>query len=272
VGRPLGSLRFPPARRASDQRSAFAVDGELIDACAEALGGNRELLDRLRAERGWDERVLRELRVGFDGERITVPIPDERGAPKGLLRLRIDTAQRPKVLAVPGSRLALIPRPAPEQTRVWLVEGPSDMLAARSAGLPALAVPGTHAWHTEWARDLARRQVTVVMDADRPGRQAALRIAGDLERHGAAQVRILELAPDRDDGYDLSDWLRDGHHLRTLRARTYTSEEFRRLLDTTDRTRPPSAGRSTVRGSATSSMAAAAAYGAGGRSYRCGRY
>ena len=33
------------------------------------------------------------------------------------------------------------------------------------------------------------------MDADCPGRQAALRIAGDLERHGAADVRIVELAP-----------------------------------------------------------------------------
>jgi hypothetical protein len=261
------------ARRAANEQGVFAVDGEEIDAWAEALAGNRELLDRLRAERGWDERVLRELQVGFDGERITIPIPDERaGVPQGLLRLRINASQRPKVLAVPGTRLALIPRPAPEQTRVWLVEGPSDMLAARSAGLPALAVPGTHAWRTEWARDLARRRVTVVMDADRPGRQAALRIVGDLERHDATHVRILELAPSRDDGYDLSDWLREGNHLRTLTARTYTSEKFRRLLDTTDRTRPPSAARSTARGSTTSSMAAAATQGGGERSYACARF
>ena len=94
----------------------FAVDGEQVAAWAEALGGNRELLGRLRAERGWDERVLRELRVGFDGERITVPISGEHAAPQGLLRLRIDASQRPKVLAVPGTRLALIPRPAPEET------------------------------------------------------------------------------------------------------------------------------------------------------------
>ena len=93
---------------------------------------------------------------------------------------------------------------------MWLVEGPSDMLAARSAGLPAIAVPGTHAWRTEWASEFAGRAVTVVMDADRPGRDAALRIARDLEQHGAARVRILELAAGRDDGYDLSDWLRAG--------------------------------------------------------------
>ena len=151
------------------------------------------------------------------------------GAPQGLLRLRVDASQRPKVLAVPGTRLALIPRPAAAENRVWLVEGPSDMLAARSAGLPAIAVPGTHAWRAEWAGELAGRRVTVVMDADRPGRQAAVRIAGDLERHGAADVRILELAPTRDDGYDLSDWLREGNQVRTLTARTLTSDEYRRI-------------------------------------------
>lgn len=49
------------------------------------------------------------------------------------------------------------------------------------------------------------------MDCDRPGRQAAERIAGDLECHGAV-ARVVELAADRDDGYDLSDWLRSGNN------------------------------------------------------------
>ena len=269
---PVGVTRGDAAaRRAADQPTVFAVDGEQIGAWAEALGRNRELLDRLRAERGWDERVLRELGVGFDGERITVPISGEHGAPQGLLRLRVDASQRPKVLAVSGTRLALIPRRAPSDQRVWLVEGPSDMLAARSAGLPAIAVPGTHAWRTEWAGELVGRRVTVVMDADCPGRQAAERIAGDLERHGAAHVRIVELAPFRDDGFDLSDWLREGNHLRTLTARTYTRDEYRRIVDTPERTRAVSDGRSSVRAPATSSVAGAAVQGSGARSYGCTR-
>ena len=133
--------RRAPAYRTADRQPVSAVDGEEIEVWAEALAGNRRLLERLRAERGWDERVLRELRVGFDGERITVPISGENEVPQGLLRLRVDASQRPKVLAVPGTRLALIPRPATAENRVWLVEGPSDMLAARSEGLPAIAVP-----------------------------------------------------------------------------------------------------------------------------------
>jgi hypothetical protein len=250
----------------------FAVDGEQVEAWAEALAKNCQLLERLRADRGWDERVLRALHVGFDGERITVPIQGERAAPQGVLRLRIDASQRPKGLAVPGTRLALIPRLAPADQRVWLVEGPSDMLAARSAGLPAIAIPGTHAWRTEWASELAGRRVTVVMDADRPGRQAAVRIAADLEQHAAAHVRILEFAPSRDDGYDLSDWLREGNHPQTLTVRTYTSDECARMIAAADATRGASNGRCAVRGSAMSSVNAAVMQGGGGRSHGCVRY
>ncbi len=104
-----------------------------------------------------------------------------------------------------------------------LVEGPSDMLAARSAGLPAVAVPGTHAWRAEWATAFSGREVTVVMDADRPGREAAIRIWRDLKTRGA-RAAIVDLDPSRDDGYDLSDWLRAGNNPSALpRAHAVTS-------------------------------------------------
>ena len=101
------------------------------------------------------------------------------------------------MLAVRGTRLGLIPHPAAEpSTWVVLVEGPPDMISARSRGLPAIAVPGDDAWEPEWAQLLAGRHVSVVLDCDRAGRDAAARIAGDLK---AAGVRgsIVDLAPDR---------------------------------------------------------------------------
>jgi DNA primase len=73
-------------------------------------------------------------------------------------------------------------------------------------GLPAIAVPGDHSWRAEWAQLLAGRHVTVVMDADGPGRELAERIAGNL-RDVAQELLPVDLAPDRDDGYDLTDWL-----------------------------------------------------------------
>jgi hypothetical protein len=216
----------PAARRTAEKRaSSFSVTLDDVRRWTQGLCDDPELLARVRRERGWGRETLREMGVGFDGERITVPIADERGALQGLLRLRVDAWQRPKVLAAPGTRLGLIPYPrVDERGRLVLVEGPSDMLAVRSAGLAAIAVPGTHAWRAQWARAFAGREVTVVMDADRAGRDASRRIARDLERHGA-RAAIADLDPRRDDGYDLSDWLRGGHKPSALpTARAYVSE------------------------------------------------
>lgn len=150
---------------------------------------------------------------------------------QGALRLRVDSTQQPKVTAVPGTRLGLLPPPVwTRERRLLLVEGASDMLAARSAGMPAIGVPGANAWRAEWASALDGRSVVVVMDCDRPGRQAAARIAGELERRGIA-VGIGDLAPARQDGYDVSDWLREGNAaVQLLRPRElYSASLYRRV-------------------------------------------
>ena len=126
---------------------------------------------------------------------------------RGLLRYAPTHDHAPKMLAARGTRLGLIPHPAAEpSTWVVLVEGPPDMISARSRGLPAIAVPGDDAWEREWAQLLVGRYVSVVFDCDRAGREAAARIAGDLK---AAGVRgsVIDLARERQGGYDLTDWL-----------------------------------------------------------------
>ena len=110
------------------------------------------------------------------------------------------------MLATAGSRRALLPHPDAEPSRyLLLVEGEPDMIAARSHGLPAIAVPGVDAWKPAWAQLLADRDVTVVMDCDEQGRAAAAAIVSELS--SLSDVRALELTPDRNDGYHLTDWL-----------------------------------------------------------------
>jgi len=208
----------PPADDTSGRQaglSSLSLSGEHVRRCARALRDDAEFLARVCGERGWEPMTLRELSVGFDGDRITVPITDRHARLQGLLRLRVEDWQKPKVRTAYGTRLGLIPHPELVEGPVVLVEGASDMLAARSAGLPAIAVPGTHAWRGEWADMFCGREVTVVMDADCGGREAAARIARDLHRHGV-RAAIVDLDPSRDDGYDLSDWLRAGNKPTSL--------------------------------------------------------
>ncbi|MGB0095262.1 MAG: hypothetical protein WBP81_22330 [Solirubrobacteraceae bacterium] len=78
------------------------------------------------------------------------------------------------------------------------------MISARACGMPALAVPGDQAWGSAWALGFEDRDVTIVMDAIGPAawrRNASSAILTDVAR----TVTIADLAPDRQDGYDLTD-------------------------------------------------------------------
>ena len=189
------------------------------------LDDNSRLIRQLALKRAWGTRVIRDLQIGFDGARITIPIRDRHGALRGVLRYDPFGRRDPKMLAVPGTRLGLIPHPAREASdRIILVEGPPDMVAARSSGLPAIAIPGTTAWRPSWAQLLTGRRVTVVMDCDPPGRRAAGEIAKSL-RAAAFPTDVVDLWPDRHDGYDLTGRILERRRTRTdpRAARTIAS-------------------------------------------------
>jgi hypothetical protein len=116
------------------------------------------------------------------------------------------------MLAAAGSRRALLPHPAAEPSEgVLLVEGEPDMIAARCHLLPAIAVPGLDGWNTAWALLFSGRRVIVVMDCDEPRRGTAAAIQKDLS--SVCDAEILDVAPDRNDGCDLTGRLLDTHRL-----------------------------------------------------------
>ena len=104
----------------------------------------------LRAEqaRVWSRATLVKLGCGFAGGRVLIPIQDARGELCGTLRYAPSHDHAPKMLAVAGTRLGLIPNPAAEPSEsIVLVEGPPNAISARSYG-PAREspLPGDDAW------------------------------------------------------------------------------------------------------------------------------
>lgn len=178
-------------------------------ACARLLRRAPHLLAALRESRGWTPDAIERLALGWDGSRVTFPIRDSAGALVGVVRH--DSLRRSsgaKSIADPGSRRDLFPAPETDTTEDWLlvVEGEPDAVAAWSAGRAAVAVPGVSRWSPAWARRFEGRRVCVCLDCDRQGRQAAEHVARSLSAH-AAEVRVRDLAPERDDGWDLTDHL-----------------------------------------------------------------
>lgn len=118
-----------------------------------------------------------------------------------------------KSIADAGKSRDLWPNPATVPGDVlYVVEGEPDAATGSSLELPTVAVPGAAGWRPEWAARLAdgRRRVVVIADSDPQGRKAAQRVAAAIAEH-CPDVRVLDLAPARSDGVDLSDWAGEGH-------------------------------------------------------------
>ena len=208
------------ARPAKPSRTPLRPTGDEIDRWQAALAANTDLIAKLDRDRGWRYTTMLELELGLDRRRITIPVRDHDRQLIGLLRYQPwPKTGEPKMLATAGSRRALLPHPAAEpSSHVLLVEGEPDMIAARSRGLPAIAVPGVNGWRREWATLFSGREVTIVADADRQGRILAAEISRHLRE--CADAVVVDPAPDREDGYDITDWLLERPpsykgHLRT---------------------------------------------------------
>jgi len=208
--RPI-ARQFAAPRRVQRWQPTLAVGEPDVASWQAALWRDTDRIEQLAETRGWHAKAIRELGLGLARGRITIPIRDRDGGLQAVLRYRPNArGAGPKMIALPGSRLGLIPHPARERSRqIVLTEGPPDMIAGRSIGMPAIAVPGDHAWQSAWARWFLGREVTILVHSDRQGRAAGARAAGDLERV-AQNVTVVDLAPEREDGYDLTDWLLDG--------------------------------------------------------------
>ena len=196
-----------PAPRSTSKPAARLSEAE-VERYRRALTTENGALGRLAELRGWTAEAIEALGLGLDRDRVVFPIREADGSLVNLLRFAPDPERcngAPKLLAESGCPRDLFPAP---QTihggLLWIVEGEPDAVAGRSLGLPAVAIPGVRGWRSEWAVRFAGRRVVVCLDCDRQGREAAQRIARDLVDH-TTEVRVLDLDPERDDGYDLGD-------------------------------------------------------------------
>jgi hypothetical protein len=208
----------PPSTQAARQPAPRPA--EPLPTASELAEFHRQLLahpgvlTRLLAVHGWSRATIEHFGLGFDGERVVIPVRGADGSLSTVLRYK--AGAEPKMLAAPGHRRDLFPPPeAVEEDEVWLVEGEPDALSAHEMGLRAVGIPGVeYAKRThEWAHRFAGRRVVVCFDADPQGRDAAQK-AGEALLPFAAEVRVLDIGaldsePDEGDGADYRDQPRD---------------------------------------------------------------
>lgn len=198
--------RYAEAKQAETGDEADLIPAGRLAQLQSALD-QPAVLARLRELRGWKAEVCLSLGLGLEDGRVVFPIYDADGKLSGVCRYAPNGGRRdgPKMLGE-GKRDLFPPPEQVDATTCWLVEGEPDAVAVRSAGLPAVAVPGVQTWKKGWAERFAKfDRVYVCFDADDAGRTAADKRAQALAEATTAQ--IVEIAPTRSDGYDVSDLL-----------------------------------------------------------------
>jgi AAA domain-containing protein/Toprim domain-containing protein len=205
------------------------------------------IIERLGQLRGWTYDAIVRLGLGFDGKRVVIPVYAQSGEFVGVTRYQPNPERRsdrePKMIADSGGTRELFPPPEfidddePLDRVLALVEGEPDALRLWSLGIPAVGVPGVQSWKDAWASRFSGQgwKIVVCFDCDDAGRMSATKVATALANNGV-DVRVLDLAPERDDSYDVSDFF----------ARASVESENPFLTDDAERERAQRLFRSIV--------------------------
>lgn len=189
-----------------------------IEAYVQARGDDAEATRWLVEERLLTPEFLDRYRIGWRADRRWWIFPLLSTAPCfidpvpiGCLWYPADPLPngRRKMCNWGGAPPALYPD-VPRSRWVVLVEGELDAAVGRSHGLPTVSgTIGAGRWNERLSEELRGHRVIVVYDCDEAGRSGAADRVRDLTAAGIP-ARLHDLAPDRDDGFDLTDWFRDG--------------------------------------------------------------
>jgi DNA primase len=180
-------------------------------------------LQRYLNERGIHDEMIDKHLLGWNGERITIPITDRKGevAFFKLAKDPTDATASPKMLCTPGARAELYGWEEvlahPEQ--IIICEGEFDRLVLESQGFAAVtSTAGALTFRWEWTAYFAAiPTVYVCFDHDKAGRYGAVRVGRMIPRS-----QLVRLPDDVGDSGDITDFF---VHLGK------SSDDFRRLLD-----------------------------------------
>ena len=193
-----------PSKRKANAEGTLPTEDK-VGEWHERLMANRQLVQRIQEKRGLNERTLKRWELGWNGERIMIPIRDAEGTLVNVRQYKMGAANA-KVINWPGfGDASLYGLDALEAKAVVLTAGETDMLIGRQKRLPTLtATAGEGTWLAAWSPLFAGKTVYICYDCDDQGRKGAAKVANALQGVAKA-VKIIDLGlPGK--GADLTDF------------------------------------------------------------------
>ena len=186
----------------------------------------------LRDRRGISDETLKIFKLGWDGERITIPIYDEYNVLVNFRRYKWNsTNDQWKVLnyideygnAYGEVRIFGLDRVLDDSVDyvVWC-EGEMDRICGEQYGFPlACATSGAGTWKADWTRLFrGKKRVYIMQDNDEAGRNATKKLCDKLYR--VVEVLVVNWPDDFPDKGDITDFF--------IKSKQ-TADDFKRLLE-----------------------------------------
>jgi hypothetical protein len=221
-----------PARHTNGAAGAASpapakMTDEMVQGWHEAALRNKTLMRWFEEKRGYTLETIERYQLGWNGERVTIPVRDPKGKLVNVRKYKRDsTAEQGKMLPFatsmgPDATTRLFPHLDPIPDEVLLVEGEWDAMIGQQNGIDntMTVTIGAGNWNPTWTPLFAGKKVCIAYDNDEAGRKGAIRVAAILS--SAAQgtsVTILQI-PNLPERGDLTDfYVEQGRTSDELRA------------------------------------------------------
>jgi len=162
---------------------------------------------RFMINRGINEGTIRNHMIGFDGDRIIIPVFNEWGYCVNLRAYDYTGKDNNKMYSYKKGygRTRLFPMTSLGENTITIFEGEMDVLLGLSHGLNAITLTGgAESWKYKFTKYFKNKNVVICMDNDKPGQKGAKLIGNDLKRVCNSLVNIV--LP-RKYGKDITDYI-----------------------------------------------------------------
>ena len=208
------------------ERPVQYVDDGKVQQWRMMLDRNPNVKAYLLNKRGLTEETLSRFDIGWDIERVTIPIPDRERRWVNIRRYSASARNGVKMMSYRTGYgdATLFPIQNLDNDIILLNEGEMDCLLANQLGYKAITVTGgASTWNDSWNELFTGKTVYICYDIDRAGKYGARKIAQKLAPY-TNLLKVVHLPINDPPDGDFTDYIVGLGH---------SKEDFDRLLDET---------------------------------------
>lgn len=210
------------------------IDPVAVEGFHQVLLQSAKMLDLLKTKRGLTMETITKHKLGFDSDRVWIPIYDAEG---GIVNVRKYKPGAKKDKMVPYAagynKARLFPMEALDSDWIVLTEGEMDCLVLRQYGFPGLTTTGgADTWLAEFTPLFKGKRVFICFDEDDAGKKGAASVARKLASV-ASEVRIVHLGlRGTSDEKDITNYFVDlGHTREDFDALLASAEKIEHVVE-----------------------------------------